>query len=95
LSCAAFHAPPFTITMSLALFRFILGIGIGGEYPLSATITSESSEASNRGRNIATVFSMQGIGSLVAALFTFCLVLIFQDSWDAIWRIALGIGCRK
>jgi MFS family permease len=28
----------FQIWISLALFRFLLGIGIGGEYPLSATV---------------------------------------------------------
>lgn len=29
--------------------RFCLGIGVGGEYPLAATVTSESSSAATRG----------------------------------------------
>lgn len=49
-----------TLIYSLTIFRFILGFGIGGEYPLSATVTSESSATSSRGRSTAAVFSMQG-----------------------------------
>jgi PHS family inorganic phosphate transporter-like MFS transporter len=44
----------------LCVWCFLLGIGIGGEYPLSASITSESSEENNRIENLAMVFSMQG-----------------------------------
>ncbi len=39
ISSLAFESGPITISFSLAVFRFILGVGIGGEYPLSATIT--------------------------------------------------------
>jgi PHS family inorganic phosphate transporter-like MFS transporter len=59
LSTMSFQLGFITVFSSLAAFRFVLGIGIGGEYPLSATITSESSDSSNRGRMVATVFSMQ------------------------------------
>jgi PHS family inorganic phosphate transporter-like MFS transporter len=48
LSTFSFQEGVITISISLAAFRFLLGIGIGGEYPLSATITSESSKDSNR-----------------------------------------------
>jgi len=43
----------------LALCRFLLGLGIGGEYPLSATVSSESAATRRRGRTVAMVFSMQ------------------------------------
>jgi hypothetical protein len=32
-----------------------LGIGIGGEYPLSAAITSETSSSENEAKNLAMV----------------------------------------
>lgn len=40
------------IYRQLMLFRFLMGVGIGGEYPLSSSITSESSEDKHRGRNV-------------------------------------------
>jgi PHS family inorganic phosphate transporter-like MFS transporter len=42
-------------------------VGIGGDYPLSATIMSEYSNTKTRGAFIAAVFSMQGMGLLTAA----------------------------
>jgi PHS family inorganic phosphate transporter-like MFS transporter len=55
------------VMTSLCFFRFWLGVGIGGDYPLSATIMSEYSNTRTRGAFIAAVFSMQGLGLLTAA----------------------------
>ena len=44
----------------LFVWRGILGFGVGGEYPLAATITSEASTMATRGRAVLTIFSMQG-----------------------------------
>ena len=52
----------------LAICRFILGLGVGGEYPLSATVTSESASPREKGRALALVFSCQGMGVLLAAV---------------------------
>ena len=46
----------------LIIFRFILGIGIGGDYPISATIMSEYANVKDRGKLIALVFSNQALG---------------------------------
>ncbi len=43
----------------IAFWRFILGFGIGGDYPLSATITSEYANSRWRGAFIASVFAGQ------------------------------------
>lgn len=92
-SALSFETGFSPVFVSLAFFRFVLGIGIGGEYPLSATITAESAKASNRGRMTAAVFSMQGIGSLVAALMGFILITTLGDrSLNLVWRLCLGIG---
>lgn len=36
----------------LGLWRLVLGIGVGGDYPMSATITSEWSSAGRRGKSL-------------------------------------------
>ncbi|ORX69325.1 phosphate:H+ symporter [Basidiobolus meristosporus CBS 931.73] len=84
----------------LALWRFILGIGIGGDYPVSAVITSEFASTSRRGMMISAVFASQGIGILVAALFTVMALACFQNliredqaNLDYVWRLMLGFGC--
>ena len=51
---------------TLCTWRFILGFGIGGDYPICATIMSEFSNRKNRGAYVASVFAMQGIGILLA-----------------------------
>ena len=43
------------------MWRVLLGIGIGGDYPMSAIITSEFASTRYRGRMMAAVFSMQGV----------------------------------
>jgi PHS family inorganic phosphate transporter-like MFS transporter len=44
-----------SVFTQLFIWRFFLGIGIGGDYPLSATITSESSKTKHRGAMMAAV----------------------------------------
>ncbi|GAB4828464.1 Probable inorganic phosphate transporter 1-9 [Ancistrocladus abbreviatus] len=89
---------------SLVFFRFLLGIGIGGDYPLSATIMSEFANKRTRGAFIAAVFSMQGLGILVSSIVTMIVCSIFNHatshpppdrtphSADWAWRIILMIG---
>ena len=66
------------VLVSLALFRFILGFGIGGDYPLSATIMSEFANKRTRGAFIAAVFSMQGFGILAASTVAMVVCAIFD-----------------
>lgn len=41
-------------------FRILMGIGIGGDYPMSAAIVAERSSLKNRGRMLGWIFSNQG-----------------------------------
>lgn len=50
----------------LIIFRGIMGFGIGGDYPVSATIMSEYANVKDRGKLIALIFSNQGLGSMAA-----------------------------
>lgn len=86
------------VVVMLSIWRFILGVGIGGDYPLSAVITSEFASKKHRGMMIAAVFAMQGVGILVASLVAVIVLacfkpLIEQDTAyvDYCWRICLVI----
>src|SRR5437763_3520153 len=75
----------------LLIFRFILGLGIGGDYPLSATLMSEYANRRDRGKLITMVFSMQGLGLIVGPLVAIIL-LASGINHDLTWRIMLGLG---
>jgi PHS family inorganic phosphate transporter-like MFS transporter len=90
-ACVIWTEGSFSLIYQLALFRFLLGVGVGGEYPLSASIAAENSSRETRGRLIATVFSMQGWGMLLSSVFTL-LFLLCAMPLEAIWRTLLALG---
>ena len=55
-----FGTTPQAMVGTLCFWRFLLGVGVGGDYPLSATIMSEYSSTVSRGAYIGSVFAMQG-----------------------------------
>jgi PHS family inorganic phosphate transporter-like MFS transporter len=72
-------------------FRIILGIGIGGDYPVSATLMSEFSGKKHRGMMVSLVFAMQAAGLIVGPL----LAVAFLASGlpkDLVWRLLLAFG---
>jgi MFS transporter, PHS family, inorganic phosphate transporter len=72
-------------------FRFILGVGIGGDYPVSATIMSEYAGKAHRGMLVTLVFAMQAAGLIVGPLFAAAL-LSTHISQDIIWRLLVSFG---
>ncbi len=90
---SAFSAPFMGLStiQVLMLWRFFLGVGVGGDYPISATIMSEYSNVQSRGRLVATVFAMQGFGLLTGAAITLGTVYL-TASLDLAWRVILGLG---
>ncbi len=81
-------APSF---LFLVIARFLLGLGIGGDYPVSAVLMSEYSNRSDRGRLVGLVFSMQAVGLIVGPLVG--IVLLSSGVSDPlVWRILLGLG---
>lgn len=71
--------------------RFVLGIGIGGDYPVSATIMSEYAGKRTRGMMVTLVFTMQAAGLIFGPLFAAAL-LSTGLSHNIIWRILLAFG---
>eukprot|EP00962_Isochrysis_galbana_P052320 scaffold23728_cov129-Isochrysis_galbana.AAC.1 len=101
---SAFATPfgdyPPSVLDFLALSRFLLGLGVGGVYPLSATIATESSSDASRGRNASIVFSMQGVAYLTAPLLAWLLLSTIgvpptaagSSDTGLAWRVMLGCG---
>ncbi|TVY35995.1 Repressible high-affinity phosphate permease [Lachnellula subtilissima] len=79
----ALAAPSLAVNMTglLIFWRIIMGIGIGGDYPLSAVITSEFAPTRWRGAMMAAVFSMQGTGQLAAAIVALITTVTFKGSF--------------
>src|SRR5260370_29227840 len=64
-----------SIIGAIITWRFILGVGIGGDYPLSAVISSEFAATRSRGRLMTAVFAFQGWGNFSASLLYICTLL--------------------
>jgi MFS family permease len=75
----------------LLIFRVILGIGIGGDYPVSATIMSEYAGKASRGKLVGLVFAMQAAGLIVGPLVAVILLAAGVDH-NLTWRLLLGLG---
>jgi MFS family permease len=75
----------------LVIARFVLGLGIGGDYPVSAVLMSEYSNRQDRGRLVGLVFSMQALGLIVGPLVALVLLAAGVHN-DLTWRILLGLG---
>lgn len=71
-----------SITGLLIFWRVIMGIGIGGDYPLSSVITSEFATTKWRGAMMNAVFAMQGIGQLAASLMALIVAAGFKESLE-------------
>src|ERR1700733_2935736 len=75
----------------LIAFRFLLGFGVGGDYPVSAVLMSEYAHHSNRGRMIGLVFCAQAVGLIIGPLVA--LALLGSGAGPSVtWRLLLGLG---
>ena len=85
---------------SLIAFRFLVGIGIGADYPISVAYITENVPARFRGRMVIGAFTFQSLGALLGAVTGLAVIHIFQTSFpDALtasthyaWRWMLGVG---
>jgi MFS transporter, PHS family, inorganic phosphate transporter len=72
-------------------FRFLLGFGVGGDYPVSAVMMSEYANRRDRGRLVGMVFSTQALGLIVGPLVALALLGAGSGN-DVAWRVMLGLG---
>ena len=72
-------------------FRFLLGLGVGGDYPVSAVMVSEYANRKDRGKLVGMVFGTQALGLIVGPLIALAL-LGSGASNDVAWRVLLALG---
>jgi len=98
------QAPAIHIIGVLVVWRFIMGVGIGGDYPLSAVISSEFASTRIRGRMMTATFAAQGFGNFAACVVSIIVVAAYKSSIisqpatnpkavDYCWRLLIGFGC--
>jgi PHS family inorganic phosphate transporter-like MFS transporter/putative MFS transporter len=73
----------------LFIFRFLMGIGIGGDYPVSSTILSEFAPKMNRGKILMLMVGFYWVGILVSAGISYALIQAFGlDYWRYLFVIS-------
>ncbi|MGN6792139.1 MAG: MFS transporter [Streptosporangiaceae bacterium] len=75
----------------LIAFRFLLGFGVGGDYPVSAVLMSEYANRNDRGKLVGMVFGAQALGLIVGPLVALALLGAGASNGVA-WRVLLGLG---
>src|SRR5438270_3808827 len=85
-SICSFASGLSTSILMLAVFRFILGLGMGGEWNTGATLVAETWPTELRAKAIAIVQSSWAIGYAFAALVA-GIVLHYAD-----WRMVFFVG---
>ena len=80
-ACGFSHTVP-----QLAVFRFILGLGMGGEWTAAAALIAETWRAEHRGKALGFMQSAYAIGDALAAL----VVVVIQPPFG--WRPVFFVG---
>ncbi|GJJ15999.1 hypothetical protein Clacol_010278 [Clathrus columnatus] len=99
---------PNSVLVWLFVWRIVLGIGVGADYPLSASVSSDRVSVRKRGVILAYVFANQasyvhniGWGSLIGSLVTMITIAAYKhvindegkvSRADGIWRIIVGLS---
>lgn len=71
---------------SLLILRFLVGMGLGGELPVAATLVAESVAAHERGRVVVLLESFWAVGWILAALIGYFVITAYG------WRLAMVLS---
>src|SRR3954470_718467 len=85
-SVCSFASGLSTSVLSLALFRFILGLGMGGEWNTGATLVAETWPTNLRAKALSIVQSSWAVGFAIAAFVVWAVLLKFE------WRAVFFVG---
>lgn len=85
---------------SLIGFRFLVGLGIGADYPISVAYITENVPARYRGRLVIGAFTFQAVGAMLGALTGLGIISLFRTLYPEsdlmavhyAWRWMLGVG---
>lgn len=84
----------------ITCFRVLMGIGIGGDYPMSAAVVSDRANQNRRGLMLTFIFAMQGWGAFLGGIVTMILLAIYKTTLrdnqnyghiDSLWRLVIGV----
>jgi len=81
-ACAFTHTIP-----QLAFFRFVLGLGMGGEWTTAAALIAETWRAEHRGKALGLLQSAYAIGEALAALVV--AVVLPHFGWRAVFLVGV------
>src|SRR6188474_2614843 len=76
-----------TTIVQLAIFRFLLGLGMGGEWTTGAALIAETWRAEHRGKALGLMQSTWAIGEIVAALVVGLVLPRF--GWRAVFFVGI------
>ena len=85
-SVCSFASGLSTSIIMLAAFRFVLGLGMGGEWNTGATLVAETWPVELRAKALALVQSSWAFGYAIAALVAW----VVLKYWD--WRVVFFVG---
>jgi MFS family permease len=85
---------------SLIAFRFLVGVGIGADYPISVSYITENVPSRLRGRMVIGAFTFQALGAFLGAVTGLIVIHLFntfypnspQPAIQYAWRSMLGVG---
>ena len=78
---------------SLIFFRFLVGVAIGADYPISVSYITENVPSRLRGSLVIAAFSFQSVGALLGAITGIFVIDLAPDTAIAFgWRWMLGVG---
>ncbi|KAG8880261.1 hypothetical protein FRB97_000973 [Tulasnella sp. 331] len=91
--------------LMLIIFATIMSLtvptGVGGDYPMSASVSSDRSNLRKRGTMLAYIFANQGWGSLMGSVVFLIVLLCYKvpmndhgetSKVDGVWRIVIGVS---
>src|SRR2546428_3173907 len=81
-ACGFSHSIP-----QLAVFRFLLGLGMGGEWSSGAALIAETWRAEHRGKALGLMQSAYAIGEAIAALIV--LIVFPRLGWRAVFFVGV------
>ncbi len=67
-------------------WRFILGVGLGGDYPLAAVLVSEYAPIRWRGTMLALVFANQGLGYIGACITSLVVINVMDRQIEQVCK---------
>ncbi|KIY51532.1 MFS general substrate transporter [Fistulina hepatica ATCC 64428] len=80
-------------------FRILAGIGVGADYPISASVASDRTSIRKRGTFLGYIFANQGWGNFAGGLVSIIVLACYESytgsgtrGLDGAWRIYVGLG---